>query len=58
MPSSVPPFSLRLPDELMEKVRVLAAKNKRSINKEIEYVLEQYIADYEKKHGPIKIEEE
>lgn len=48
-------FTLRLRDENFEKIKVIAGKNKRSIAMEIEYVLERYIADYEKKHGQIKI---
>jgi len=51
-------FTLRLKDENFEKIKVIAKKNKRSIAMEIEYVLEQHIADYEKKHGPIKVEED
>lgn len=58
MPSTIPPFSLRIPDYLLEKLRFLAKQNKRSLNKEIEYVLEQYIAEYEKKHGIIKVTNE
>jgi len=46
-------FTLRLRDENFE---VVAAKNKRSIAMEIEYVLERYIADHEKRHGRIKID--
>lgn len=37
------PFSLRISEELMDNVKELANKNKRSINKEIEYVLTQYV---------------
>ncbi len=57
MPSLTPPFSLRIPENLLNKVRFVADKNKRSTNKEIEFIIEQYIEDYEKKHGEIKVEE-
>ena len=30
------PFSVRIPDELLEKVKKLAAMNKRSANKQVE----------------------
>ena len=30
------PFSLRIPDELLEAIKEVAKKNKRSANKEIE----------------------
>ncbi|WP_151191837.1 Arc family DNA-binding protein [Desulfotomaculum copahuensis] len=51
-------FTLRLKDECFEKIKLIAKKNKRSIAMEIEYVLEQYIAGFEKKYGPLKVEEE
>lgn len=51
-----PPFSLRISETLLEKVKKIAAENKRSANKEIEFVLEQYVADYEKQNGEINIE--
>ena len=41
------PFSLRISEELLGKVKMIAVKNKRSTNKEIEYVLEQYVKAYE-----------
>lgn len=44
------PFSLRISEELLGKVKMIAVKNKRSTNKEIEYVLEQYVKAYEQEH--------
>ncbi len=38
-------FSLRISEELLEKVKYLAIKHKRSINKEIEFALEQYVKE-------------
>lgn len=52
-----PPFSLRVSDELLAKIKAIANINKRSANKEIEFVLECYVKDFEKKHGKIEIEE-
>jgi hypothetical protein len=43
MSSQLPKFTLRIPLELLEKVRVLAQKNGRSVNKEIEFVLKDYV---------------
>ena len=37
-------------DLLLGKVKMIAVKNKRSTNKEIEYVLEQYVKAYEQEH--------
>lgn len=50
-------FTLRLQDENFNKIKFIADKDKRSIAMEIEYILEQYIAEYEKKHGPIVTED-
>lgn len=44
------PFSLRISEDLLGKIKIIAAQNKRSANKEIEYVLEQYVKEYEKQH--------
>ena len=54
--SSLPIFTLRIPEELLNKIRYISEQNKRSTNKEIEFVLTQYVADYEKKNEPIKVD--
>ena len=36
-------FTLRIAEELFEKIKISAEKNKRSIAKEIEWILEQTI---------------
>ncbi len=47
------PFSLRIPEELLEKVKIIAQENKRSANKEIEYIIADYIRKYEETNGTI-----
>ena len=47
------PFSLRVSEELLDKIKHIAAQHKRSANKEIEFVLEQYVHQYEQTHGPL-----
>ncbi|MDH2330082.1 MULTISPECIES: hypothetical protein [Paenibacillus] len=42
-------FTLRLKPENFEKIKYIADKNKRSIAKQIEYVLEQHIEEFEEK---------
>lgn len=37
------PTSIRLDEKLLEKVKELAKKNKRSVTAQIEYMLEKYI---------------
>ncbi|MCL2884334.1 MAG: Arc family DNA-binding protein [Oscillospiraceae bacterium] len=43
------PFSLRVPEELLEKIKQMAKHNKRSANKEIEFILQAYADNWEKK---------
>ena len=38
-------FTLRIDNAVLEKVKARAEKNKRSIAKEIEYILEQYLKE-------------
>lgn len=42
-------FTLRLSEENFEKIKQIAAENKRSIAAQIEYLIERYIAEYESK---------
>ncbi len=52
------PYPLRIEKEVMDKIRVLAKENGRSINKQIEFSLKQYLAAHEKDHGPIAVPKE
>ncbi len=52
------PFSLRVSETLLEKIKHIAELNKRSANKEIEFVLEQYIRKYESEFGKIELPKE
>ena len=36
-------FTMRISTELLDKIKVLAEKNKRSTAKEIEFILEHYV---------------
>lgn len=57
MPSSGS-FLLRLNPDTLEKLRLIAQKNSRSINKELEYLVNRHIESYEKEHGGIVIPKE
>lgn len=50
------PYSLRLEPETMAKLKVVAKRNGRSVNKEIEIMAQEHIAAYEEKNGPIVVE--
>lgn len=41
------PFSLRISEELLNKIKSIARANSRSTNKEIEFILKQYVRQYE-----------
>ena len=47
------PFSLRISEELHRKLKVVAGQHKRSENKEIEYILEEYVRRFESEYGAI-----
>lgn len=49
------PFSLRVSEELIGKIKIIAKENKRSTNKEIEFALERYIKKYEDLNGDIDL---
>ena len=52
------PFPVRLDKSCMDKIRVLAAENKRSVNMQISFAVEKYLEAYEKEHGEISVPEE
>lgn len=50
--------NIRVEEKSWEKLREIAQKNKRSINKEIEYIIDKRIEEYEKNNQKIKIEKD
>ena len=46
-------FTMRMQPETFDKLKVISALNKRSMAMQIEFLLEQYIAEYEATHGQI-----
>ena len=50
-------FTLRTTEVLIDKLTIIAWENKRSANAQLEFILEQYISEYEKEKGSIKIPE-
>lgn len=50
------PYPLRIAPEVMAKLKVTARSNNRSVNKEIEFIAQQYIVSFEKENGPIEVE--
>lgn len=46
-------YSLRIDDELMKKVKMIAEAEDRPISKQLERIIKQYVEQYEKEHGRI-----
>ncbi len=55
MPTDKRVFTLRLQEDNFNKIKYIAEKNKRSIAMQIEYLVEQFIGEYERDHGKITI---
>jgi len=55
MPSNLPRYTLRIPQEYLDKIRYIAEENGRSANREIELMIKQRIKDYENKYGIIDL---
>lgn len=53
MPNSKRVFTLRLSDEVFDKIGTLATREHRSLTNYIEFVLLKHIADVEKEQGTI-----
>lgn len=55
MASKYPMFGLRIPRELLDKLKYIADYNGRSANKEIEQLIIKHVNNFEKENGPINI---
>lgn len=55
MPTNKRVFTLRLSDEVFDKIGALASQEHRSMTNYIEYVLLQHLEDVEKEHGEIEV---
>ena len=49
-------FTLRLTDEVFDKIGALATAEHRSMTNYIEYVLLKHLQEVEQEHGEIKVE--
>lgn len=57
MPSKLPIIKANTSQENIDKMKVIAAANKRSVAKELEWLIEKHIAEYEAENGEIEIDE-
>lgn len=51
-------FSLRIDEELLSKFAYIAESNARSTNGELQTIIKNHIAQFEKEHGKINLEKE
>lgn len=49
-------YSLRLDEDIMNKLRAIADKEDRPLSKQFERIAREYIENYEKKNGSINVE--
>lgn len=56
MASKLPMFGLRVPVDLMNKLKYIASYNGRSANKEIEQLIIKHVESFENHHGTIDSE--
>lgn len=50
-----PQYGLRVPEDLMDKLKYIAEYNGRSANREIEQLIRAHVARFEQKHGQIEL---
>lgn len=50
-----PHFAIRIPRELLDKLKYIAEYNARSANKEIEILVKHHVQNFEKSNGEIKL---
>jgi hypothetical protein len=49
---------LRLDAIILSKITFIAKKNKRSLNAQIEFLVQEFVEEYEGKHGAIPLDPE
>ena len=53
MPSDLPRLTVRMEQELVNKINKIAQEENRSTNQEIVYAVKKYVEQYEKEHGHV-----
>lgn len=49
---------LRLESETLEKITYIAKRNKRSLNAQLEFLVQECVETFEKQHGVISLDSE
>lgn len=50
-------YSLRIPNELQQKIKTVASRENRKISQQYELIIRNWINDYEAIHGEIEVGE-
>ena len=53
MPSDLPRLTVRTEQDIIEKINIIAKKENRSTNQQINYIIKKYIEQYEQENGRI-----
>ena len=53
MSSNLPRLTVRMEQDLVDKINKIAEQENRSTNQEIVYIIKKHIEQYEKEHGHI-----
>ncbi len=56
MKNKISKFTLRTDADLLQKLHYVAEYNARSANRELEVIIKQHIAEFEKTHGKIELD--
>lgn len=54
MKDNLPRYTLRIPQILLDKLAFIAEYEGRTKNREIEWLIRQRVAEFEKEHGKIE----
>lgn len=57
MPSNKPRLMTYTTQDVINKFEIISNEENRSMSKELEYIVKEYIKTYEVKHGTINIQE-
>lgn len=57
MNDNLPRYTLRIPQDLLTKLGYIASYEGRTKNKEIEQLIKKRIAEFEREHGRIELED-
>ena len=58
MPTNKTPFTFHMDDKYLQKIKIIAREETRSLSNMLEHLCRQHIARYEREHGEIKFSDD